>query len=129
MKIKTLALISIASIMSLSSSCTDASVADNNMEKAADNFEIMRRAVFYNGITGEYILTVEGRLSIKESGTNGSQLEVLVKTGDGKFKQHFLGISDNVTYFVEHLDATELSVDHYRVTFKPSVIIPDIDLR
>ena len=29
-------------------SCDDAIVADHNMEKAADNFEIMRRAVFYN---------------------------------------------------------------------------------
>ena len=89
----------------------------------------MRRAVFYNGISGEYILTIEGNLSIKESGSVGKQLEVLVKTGPNKYKQHFLGISDNVTYFVEHLDASNLSTSHYRVTFKPSVIMPDIDLR
>lgn len=109
--------------------CTDATVADHNMEKAADNFEVMRRAVFYNGITGEYMLTIEGLLSIKESGVAGKQLEVLVKTGPKDYKQHFLGLSDNVTYFVEHLEATELSVHHYRVVFKPSVIVPDVDLR
>ena len=103
--------------------CDDAMVADRNMTKAADNFEVNRRIVFYNGITDKYILTIEGRCSITD--LNG-QLEVLVKTGDNTFKKHFLGLSDNVTYFAEQLDAVELSVYHYRVTFKPEVIIPDI---
>ena len=34
----------------------DASVASRNLSQAADNFEINRRIVFYNGITGEYML-------------------------------------------------------------------------
>ena len=38
----------------------DAQVASSNLSKAADMFEVNRRVVFYNGITGEYILTVEG---------------------------------------------------------------------
>lgn len=33
-----------------------------------------------------------------------AQLEVTCKTGDGEYKKHYLGISDNVTYFVEQLD-------------------------
>ena len=103
--------------------CDDAMVADRNMTKAADNFEVNRRIVFYNGITDKYILTIEGRCSITD--LNG-QLEVLVKTGDNTFRKHFLGLSDNVTYFAEQLDDVELSVYHYRVTFKPEVIIPDI---
>ena len=103
--------------------CDDAMVADRNMTKAADNFEVNRRIVFYNGITDQYILTIEGRCSIKD---NMGQLEVLCKTGDTSYKKHFLGLSDNVTYFAEQLDDVELSVYHYRVTFKPEVIIPDI---
>ncbi|WP_456151163.1 beta-sandwich lipoprotein, partial [Acinetobacter sichuanensis] len=35
----------------------DAQVASKNLSYAADNFELDRRVVFYNGITGEYILT------------------------------------------------------------------------
>lgn len=42
----------------------DAKVASYNISKAADNFEIDRRIVFYNGINGEYMLTIEGRCSI-----------------------------------------------------------------
>ena len=110
--------------------CTDAQVASNNLSKAADMFEIDRRIVFYNGITGEYLLTVEGRCSIDHQGAAGyehDQLEVTCKTGREDYKKHFLGLSDNVTYFAEQLVGKGVSVYHYRVIFKPEVIVPDID--
>lgn len=106
--------------------CDDASVVSSNISKAADNFEVTRRIVFYNGITGDYMLSVEGLCSTLN---NGNFLEVTCKTGPSEYKKHFLGLSDNVTYFVEQVDATSASPYHYRVVFKPSVILPDIDLR
>lgn len=106
----------------------DASVASRNLSKAADMFEIDRRVVFYNGITNDYILSIEGRCSIKKDGGE-SQLEVTCKTGPDAFKKHFLGISDNVTYFAEQLKPRAVSVFHYRVIFKPQTIVPDIDAR
>jgi hypothetical protein len=51
------------------------------------------------------------------------------KTGHDAFKKHFLGISDNVTYFAEQLKSASASVYHYEVVFKPQVIIPDVDFR
>ena len=36
----------------------DAQVASKNLSYAADNFELDRRVVFYNGITGEYIAKI-----------------------------------------------------------------------
>jgi hypothetical protein len=33
-----------------------------------------------------------------------------------------------VTYFVEQLNAANVSKDHYRVVFKPTTIVPDIDV-
>jgi len=108
--------------------CTDADVASSNISKAADNFEINRRIVFYNGITGDYILTVEGLCSL---GNNDKAREVSItcKTGPRAFKKHFLGLSDNVTFFAEQIDGVDVSVYHYRVTFKPQTIIPDVDFR
>lgn len=103
---------------------SDAYVASQNLSRAADQFEIYRRAVFYNGITNEYILVVEGYLSIEDQ---GNQLEVTVKTEDGQFLKHFLGLSDNVTYFVEQIREADVSSARYRVIFKPSTIVPDID--
>jgi FlaG/FlaF family flagellin (archaellin) len=107
--------------------CTDADVASENLSKAADQFEIQRRVVFFNGITDTYLLSIEGRCSIyvdKESG----QLEVTVKTGPNEYKKHFLGLSDNVTYFVEQLEGASVSTYRYRVIFKPSVIVPNVDV-
>ncbi len=109
------------------SSCDDADIANRNLSKAADNFEVVRRIVFYNGITDTYILTIEGRCSIHDDGLG--QLEVVCKTGDNTYKKHFLGLSDNVTYFAEQLESKNVSVNHYRVTFKPRAILPDIDVR
>lgn len=107
---------------------SDANVASANLSTAADNFEITRRIVFYNGITGEYLLVMEGLCSLGNYDSAG-ELSVTCKISPGEYKKHFLGLSDNVTYFAEQIDASPVDVYHYRVVFKPSVIIPDIDLR
>jgi uncharacterized lipoprotein NlpE involved in copper resistance len=104
----------------------DASIASRNLSTAADNFEINRRVIFYNGITDSYMLTIEGRCSLKPE-TN--KLKVTCKTAEGQYKKHYLGLSDNVTYFAEQLDSTSVSVYHYRIVFKPQTIAPAIDLR
>ncbi len=108
--------------------CTEADIASQNLSKDADYFKINRRIVFYNGITDSYMLTVEGRCSLGNNDSHG-QLTVTCKIGDDQFKKHFLGLSDNVTYFVEQLDAKNVSADHYKVVFRPTTIIPDIDIR
>jgi hypothetical protein len=107
---------------------TDADVVSENVSKAADQFQILRRIVFYNGITGEYMLTIEGYCSLGNFDDTG-ELTVTCKVGMGEdYKKHFLGLSDNVTYFVEQLNSANVSADHYKVVFKPTVIIPDIDI-
>lgn len=108
--------------------CTDADVASSNLSKAADQFQVNRRIVFYNGITNEYILTIEGLCSLGNDDPAG-QLSVTCKTGKDSYKKHFLGLSDNVTYFVEQVDGVDVNTYRYKVIFKPSVIVPDIDLK
>lgn len=105
----------------------DADVASANISTAADQFEILRRIVFYNGINGEYMLTIEGLCSLGND-DGPKELTVTCKVGPQLYKKHFLGLSDNVTYFVEQMEAASVSVYHYRVIFKPSVIVPDIDI-
>lgn len=108
--------------------CSDAQVVSSNLSKAADNFEINRRIVFYNGITNEYILTIEGLCS-QEHSENNKKFMVTCKTGPGMFKKHFLGLSDNVTYISEQLDPAPANTYRYRVFFKPSVIVPSIEIK
>jgi hypothetical protein len=108
--------------------CNDADIASSNISRAADSFEINRRIVFYNGITGTYMLSVEGLCSLGNTDP-AKQLSVTCKTGPGAYKKHFLGLSDNVTYFVEQIDAANVSPYHYKVIFKPAAIIPDVEIR
>jgi hypothetical protein len=123
---KIAAVIALLLAATLTACADDADVASENLSKDADNFKINRRIIFYNGITETYILTIEGFCSIDD---DGSQLEVTCKVGDDAFKKHFLRVSDNVTYFVEQIDSANVSTSHYKVVFKPSVIIPDVDAR
>ena len=103
---------------------TDANVASENLSKAADQFEISRRIVFVNGITDKYLMVIEGKCSIAPQ---DKKLDVTCKIGPDQFKKHFLGLSDNVTYFVEQVDGKSVSTDHYRVIFKPETLLPDFD--
>lgn len=108
--------------------CSDADVASNNLSKAADNFEVPRRIVFYNGITGEYMLTIQGLCSLGNN-DDKRRLSVTCKTGPNNFKKHYLGLSDNVTFVVEQVEAVAASPYQYRVVFKPLSLVPDIELR
>jgi uncharacterized membrane protein YciS (DUF1049 family) len=125
---KILLVVMIVFMLVLATGCdTDATVASQNLSLAADQFELNRRVIFYNGIAGEYMLVVEGLCSIKADTIDG-QLELTCKIAPGTYKKHFLGLSDNVTYFVEQLEPSTVSPYYYRVIFKPSVIVPDIDV-
>jgi len=106
----------------------DAQIASQNLIKAADNFEVNRRIVFYNGITDSYMLTVEGLCSMNLNGA-GTAFSVICKVGPSSYKRHTLVLSDNTTAFVEQIDAVKASAYHYRVTFKPQTILPDVDFR
>lgn len=108
---------------------SDADTASRNLSTAAEQFEVNRRIVFFNGITDKYLLTLEGRCSVETSGgaLEGS-LEVTCKIGPDQYKKHFLGLSDNVTFMVEQLETKDVSVYHYRILFKPEQIVPEIDL-
>ena len=122
-------ILSLLVLVTILAGCIDSSEADTvsyNLSKSADSFEVQRRVVFFNGITDTYLLTIEGLCSIIDQ---GEQLEVTCKYGEEKYKKHFLGLSDNVSYFVEQTDSMNVDPFHYRVLFRPESIVPDIDLQ
>lgn len=121
-------LATLLAVAALAGCSRDADVASRNLSVAADNFEISRRVVFYNGITGDYILTIEGLCS-KGNDDGGGKVTITCKTGPNEYKKHYLGLSDNVTYFMEQVDGAKASTYFYRVVFKPSVILPNIEVR
>lgn len=104
----------------------DAQIASRNLSKAADNFEVDRRIVFYNGWTNTYMLEVVGKCSIEVS---SNKMYAICKYGDNDFRKHGLGLSSNITWFSEQLKGIGVNVYHTRITWKPQAILPDVDFR
>lgn len=125
---KKLSVIALLALTVAGCDVNDADVVSKNLSTASDNFEVNRRFVFYNGITGEYLLTIEGLCS-KDNSSTATTLGVVCQVGPSEYKKHMLGLSDNVTWFMEQVDGVKTSKYFYRITFKPSVIVPDIDVR
>ena len=115
-------------IMNIIACNKDADIASKNLSTKADNFQIDRRIIFYNSITDTYMLSILGKCSVKKDNKD-KQLEVTCKTSKDTYKKHYLGISDNVTYFVEQLTDKKVNTYHYEVIFKPQSIIPDINFK
>lgn len=132
---KILAVAAAASLALGLAACSDAGDADRvneNLAKDADNFQVVRRVVFVNGITDKNMLLVEGYCSIETD--NPNRWAVTCQTGKNSkgepiFVRHFMGKSDNVTMISEQMVGAQVSPNHYVVNYKPSALIPDVNIR
>ena len=106
--------------------CTSAAdTANENLSKAAENFEVPRRITGINGITDEVLFTVEGFCSYE---VDGRVFEVLCKLPDGGVERTTLHLSDNVTFVSAQMGGVNVDLFRPRVIFRPETIIPDFDL-
>lgn len=105
----------------------EADIASRNLSNAADEFQINRRIVFYNGITDTYMLEIKGLCSLGNADSAGT-VSVTCKVGPGEYKKHFLYLSDNVTLFSEQIEPAAVGTYQYTVNFKPSTIVPDFEI-
>ena len=103
---------------------TDANVADENLKKAAEQFEVSRRITVVNGITDKYMMVVEGKCSLEFP---DNRVEIICKLKDGNFKKHHVIKSDNVFVMSEQTDGTGVDTSQYRVIFKPEALVPNFD--
>lgn len=109
------------------SACTSAAdTANNNLSRAAENFEIARRITAINGITDEVLFTVEGFCSY-EVPDNGT-FEAICKNEDDSISRTTLYLSDNVTFVSTQLQGADVDLFNPRVIFRPETIVPDFDL-
>jgi len=104
---------------------SEADTASSNVSKAADNFQVNRRIVVINGITDKYLLVITGACSINTDDPH--KLVTTCKTGPGQYKKFYAGLANNVTWTVEQGSSVKVSGYHYKVIFRPSTLVPDID--
>lgn len=123
-KLLFLLLISILSVTILSA-CeeTQSDIVSTNVSKDADNFNVIRRLTVLNARTDQPMFELVGAFSIKVDGAD-NQLEVVVETGEGKYKKHFVALNQWTMYVVEDLEGASVSKYHYEVNFLPETIMP-----
>lgn len=120
-------LIALVLITTMLTGCTESDIASNNLSEDADNFKILRKVTFINTISDEVLFTVEGNFSIKAD-TKDNQLEITAKTGENSFQKHFLGLSPTTVYIVEQLEWVETNKYQFKITIRPTALIPDVDI-
>lgn len=103
--------------------CSQVNRVNYNITEEAENFNVYRRLTVINCIKGDTLFSIEGRMNI-EADTEDNQLEIIAEIEDGKYKKHFIGLSDNVTYTVEDISGSEVSKYHYEINYNPNMWIP-----
>lgn len=101
------------------SGCRESEVANYNMRRDADYFNIYRRVTAINTWTGEALFCVEGYISLGTD-TDGD-LNVLIKTGEDEYKLFYAHLSENVTYTCEQSDSEHVSGYAYEITWFPTI--------
>ena len=122
------ALVALLMIVTLSGCARDSDVASRNISNDADNFKVLRKITFINTVSGEVLYTVEGNMSIKAD-TADNQLEITAKTGKDKFQKHILGLSPKTVYIVQQQEWQEANQYNFQITWKPSALVPDVEIR
>lgn len=114
--------------------CTSAAdTANENLSRAAENFEVPRRIIGINGITDNVLFSVEGFCSYEvvaadSGGGNVFEAICLVDRASGEVERTTLGLSDNVTFVSTQMGGANVDLFRPRVIFRPETIIPDFDL-
>jgi hypothetical protein len=119
--------VALAAMLAMTACDKPADVAARNISEAADNFEINRRITFMNGMTNQAMLVIEGYCALGNTDTT-SRMSVICRTGHREYKRHFLGLGPTVSFIAEQIDPAPASTYRYRVTFNPTVIIPNVTM-
>lgn len=94
-----------------------------NLSLEADNFNVVRQLTVINCIEGDVLFQMTGKMSITAD-TADNQLEIVVEDENEKYQKHFIGLSDNVTYVVEDLRASDVNKYKYTLNYNPKMWIP-----
>lgn len=107
----------------LSGCSTEVDRVSYNISQEADNFNTVRQITVINCLQGDVVFQMTGKMSIKADVAD-NQLEVTVEDEYGRYKKHFIGLSDNVTYVVEDITDGDVSKYKYTLNFNPKMWIP-----
>ncbi|MBU4540513.1 MAG: hypothetical protein KJ774_04745 [Firmicutes bacterium] len=115
--------IALMAVLMLTGCESQADKVSYNLSQQADNFNVVRQLTVINCIEGDVLFQMTGKMSITADIAD-NQLEVIVEDQDGRYKKHFIGLSDNVTYVLEDLGENDVSNYKYTLNYNPKMWIP-----
>ncbi len=121
---KIICILLIATTLLSFASCTAAETVNNNLNEAADNFEVVRKITVYNARTDLIVMEMEGLMSLSNNTSN--ELVVTCKTGANEYKKNYVYLNEYVIYVVEDITSTVTDPYHYKIKFY--VPTPDVDV-
>lgn len=131
MKLKIPALLAGLVLVTALTACeNDADVVSQNLSTDADNYKVFRQIVVYNGITDQYILEVKGFCALGNNDSAGSvsyTCKVGGDAGSGGYVKDIIKVSDNIAVYAHQLEPVNVSPDYYKVTLKPTTVVPDFE--
>jgi hypothetical protein len=95
---------------------------NQNLNTQANNFNITRQITVFNTRTDTVLFQMTGLMSLSNNSSN--ELVVIVETGEGVYKKHFIYLSDDTTYIVEDVTGAFVDKYHYELNILPEMIIP-----
>ena len=64
-----------------------------------------------------------------QADTEDNQLEITAKTGKDQFQKHIIGLSPTTVYIVQQQKWQTANQYRFKITWKPSTIVPDVEIR
>lgn len=122
MKKKFLVLVSLITLGTSLSACTEAEKVSYNVSQEADNFNVVRRVAVINTRTDKVEFEVIGNISVDTS--NENKLVIIAETGKDTYKKYLVNMTDWNMYVVEDLEGADVNKYKYEVNYMPESIIP-----
>lgn len=108
---------------------SNADTVNKNITTECDQFHCLRKIVLINGITDKVEFQVVGLCSIeRDLGVVKATCKEPGENGKPEFKRHYLGLSDNTIWTNTQLKGLAVSQYHTKIIFRPTSVVPDLDL-
>lgn len=125
---KPIAIIAATSLL-VSTGCSAADVASQNVSTEADQFRVTRRIVAINLITDKYLFVATGKCSLGNADKEGEiSITCKVAANPDRFQKHFVKFASgsNIAMTIEQIDTSAVDDYHYEFLFRPETIIPTV---
>lgn len=103
--------------------CTAADTASQQVQVAADNFEVVRELTVFDNCTGDILFVASGRMSVSVD-PDKERLEIMVAQPGDKYEKHFVGLNETTTYIVRDISGVDVDSYRYKIVINPDMLIP-----